>query len=70
MQGDRLKILQTEKRLPDTIDGREQDYQKATRWQYQKVTVSGKDKCVIYSFANNRLTRTKEFSGQCYVLSP
>jgi hypothetical protein len=65
MQGDRLKILQTEKRLPDTIDGREQDYQKATRWQYQKVSASGKDKCVIYSFAHNRLTRTKEFSGQC-----
>lgn len=65
VHGDRLKILQTEKRLPDVVDGRESDYQKAPRWQYQKVTASGKDKCVIYSFANNRLTRTKEFSGQC-----
>jgi len=65
VHGDRLKILQTEKRLPDVVEGRESDYQKAPRWQYQKVTASGKDKCVIYSFANNRLTRTKEFSGQC-----
>jgi hypothetical protein len=65
VHGDRLKILQTEKRLPDTVEGRESDYQKASRWQYQKVTASGKDQCVIYSFANNRLTRTKEFSGQC-----
>lgn len=64
-QGDRLKVLQIEKRLPDAVDGRDMDYHKATRWQYQKTALSGKDKCVIYSFANNRLTRTKEFSGQC-----
>jgi hypothetical protein len=64
MQGDRLKVLQSEKRLPDTTD-HDLDYPKATRWQYQKTTTSGRDKCVIYSFANNKLTRTKETNGQC-----
>lgn len=64
MQGDRLKVLQSEKRLPDTTD-HDLDYPKATRWQYQKTTASGRDKCVIYSFANNKLTRTKETNGQC-----
>lgn len=64
MQGDRIKVLQSEKRLPDATD-HDLDYPKATRWQYQKTTASGRDKCVIYSFANNKLTRTKETNGQC-----
>jgi hypothetical protein len=64
MQGDRLKVLQSEKRLPDATD-HDLDYHKATRWQYQETTASGREKCVIYSFANNKLTRTKEINGKC-----
>jgi hypothetical protein len=65
MQGERLKILQQEKRLPDNVNRRDLDYHKATRWQYQKTTASGSEKCVVYSFQNNQQVATKELYGQC-----
>lgn len=65
MQGDRLKVLQQEKRLPDSVNRRDLDYHKATRWQYQKTTASGSGKCMIYNFANNQQVYSKELNGQC-----
>lgn len=65
MQGDRLKVLQQEKRLPDNVNRRDLDYYKATRWQYQKTTTSGNEKCVIYNFSNNQQVYAKELNGQC-----
>lgn len=65
IQGERLKILQQEKRLPDIVNRRDLDYHKATRWQYQKMTASGSEKCVVYNFVNNQQVHSKELNGQC-----
>lgn len=65
MQGERLKVLQQEKRLPDHVNRRDLDYHKATRWQYQKNTASGSEKCVSYNFVNNQPVVAKELYGKC-----
>lgn len=62
-QGDRLKILKEEKRLPEFVDDADFNYLKAKVWQYEKSTG---DKCNIYSFKGNQLVKsTKNLSGAC-----
>lgn len=68
LQGDRLKILKAEGRLPDFVDDEEYNYQKAKIWQYEKANGS---KCSMYTFKNNQLAKTqKNLKGQCPPLSP
>lgn len=66
MQGDRLKVLKEEKRLPDFVDfvdDEDYNYQKATTWQYEKA--DGK-RCSIYNFKENKLVKTnKNLAGAC-----
>ncbi len=67
-QGDRLKILKDEKRLPEFVDDQDFNYLKAKIWQYEKPTG---DKCNIYTFKGNQLIKTvKNFSGACPPLEP
>lgn len=63
MQGDRLKVLKEEKRLPDFVDDEDYNYQKATIWQYEKA--DGK-KCSVYNFKGNQLVKSnKNLIGEC-----
>jgi len=67
VQGDRLKILKEEGRLPDFVDDEDYNYQKAKIWQYEKANGS---KCNMYTFKNNQLAKTqKNLRGQCPPLS-
>jgi len=62
VQGDRLKILTTEKRLPDFNNDDEGITENATEWQYEAEDGS---QCTTYVFKDSGLTHTKNNKGEC-----
>ncbi len=62
VQGDRLKILTTEKRLPDFNNDDEGITENATEWQYETEDGS---QCITYVFKDNGLIHTKNNKGEC-----
>lgn len=60
LQGDRLKILKENKRLPDFVDDENFDLQKAKAWQFKN-----EDKCKTYRFKGNKSVGEKATTGEC-----
>ncbi|OQW94863.1 MAG: hypothetical protein BWK79_04520 [Beggiatoa sp. IS2] len=60
VHGDRLKVLQENKRVPEFVDDEDNDLQKANTWQYED-----KAKCTAYSFKGDKLLKPKVTPGEC-----
>lgn len=63
MRGDKLNVLQKEKRLPDYTDDETDNFQAAKTWQYEE-----EQRCVVYVFKGNTLVKTKELATECPML--
>jgi len=59
-KGDRLKVLNDEKRLPDFVNDEDNDLQKSSEWQYEDDK-----KCNTYVFQGDQLTKSKVTPGEC-----
>jgi hypothetical protein len=64
LKGDRVKILKTEKRMPDFVDNEDFDLAAAMWWRYEK---EDGQRCITYNFKQNLLTRTQDQPGECPI---
>ncbi len=62
MTGDRLKIMEQMKRVPDYVDDDDNDFAKAKTWQYEK---DEGNKCDIFHFKDNTLVKTDNLKKEC-----
>ncbi len=62
VKGDRIKVLEKEKRLPDYVDHEDFNLNLSTWWRYENENATA---CVTYNFKVNSLTRTHEQPGEC-----
>ncbi len=62
MAGDRLKIMEQMKRVPDYVDDDDNDFAKAKTWQYEK---DDGNKCDVFHFKDNTLFKTENLKKEC-----